>query len=119
MDKFYQSFLKYEFRILFTQLEVITIGPLSSVFVCLQKTEYDLEQMRREMEQQLETWHKLSPGSQEEASLFLTSVQSESAKQCRKEGNKIQHYSISCFCVLVGTCPLFSCKLILILLLHL
>lgn len=36
------------------------------VSVCFQETEVDREQMRKEMEQQLEAWHKLSPGSQEE-----------------------------------------------------
>lgn len=37
-----------------------------TVFVCLQKAEVDPEEMRREMELQLEAWHKLPPGSQEE-----------------------------------------------------
>lgn len=38
--------------------------------MCFQKTEVDREQVRKEMELQLEAWHKLSPGSQEEVSLF-------------------------------------------------
>lgn len=37
-----------------------------TVCVCLQKAEVDPEEMRREMELQLEAWHKLPPGSQEE-----------------------------------------------------
>lgn len=34
--------------------------------LCFQKTEFDRELVRKEMEQQLEAWHQLSPGSQEE-----------------------------------------------------
>lgn len=39
------------------------------VCVCFQKAENDPEEIRREMELQLEAWHKLPPGSQEEVSL--------------------------------------------------
>lgn len=39
------------------------------VCVFFQETEVDQEQVRKEMELQLEAWHKLSPGSQEEVRL--------------------------------------------------
>ena len=40
-----------------------------SLCLCLQKAERDPEEMRREMELQLEAWHKLAPGAQEEVRL--------------------------------------------------
>lgn len=42
---------------------------LKAACVCSQKAENDPEEIRREMELQLEAWHKLPPGSQEEVSL--------------------------------------------------
>lgn len=50
-------------------------GPITRcfVYVCFffffKKSDIDQEQARKEMELQLEAWHKLSPGSQEEVSL--------------------------------------------------
>lgn len=37
-----------------------------SVCVCREQTEIDPDEMRREMEQQLEVWHKLPLGTPEE-----------------------------------------------------
>lgn len=39
------------------------------VCVCFQKADSDPEDIRKEMELQLEAWHKLTPGSQEEVIL--------------------------------------------------